>query len=52
MNPLTAKKISYTLAQYTIDCGKQTYKIGVIDSYDNQGISYQEIITDLLNSSR
>ena len=35
--PINGKKISYTLAQYTIDCSKQTYKIGVIDSYDNQG---------------
>lgn len=35
--PVNDKKISYTLAQYTIDCGKQTYKIGVIDSYDKQG---------------
>ncbi len=35
--PVNGKKISYTLAQYTIDCGKHTYKIGVIDSYDNQG---------------
>lgn len=25
--------ISYTLAQYTINCTKMTYKIGLIDSY-------------------
>lgn len=28
------KPIRYTIAQYTVDCSKQTYKIGVIDSYD------------------
>lgn len=33
--PINGKKISYTLGQYTIDCGKRSYKIGVIDSYDN-----------------
>lgn len=32
--PINGKKISYTLGQYTIDCGRKTYKIGVIDSYD------------------
>lgn len=31
--PINGKKISYTLSQYTIDCEKHTYKIGVMDSY-------------------
>ena len=35
--PVNGKSISYTLSQHTIDCGKQKYKIGVIDSYDEFG---------------
>lgn len=31
--PVNGKTISYTLGQYTIDCRKHTYKIGIIDSY-------------------
>lgn len=31
--PVNGKKIYYTLSQYTIDCSKRKYKIGVIDSY-------------------
>lgn len=31
--PVNGHDISYTLSQYTIDCVKRTYKIGVIDSY-------------------
>ena len=31
--PVNGKAISYTLGQYTIDCQKRTYKIGIIDSY-------------------
>lgn len=31
--PVNGNKIYYTLSQYTIDCGKHTYKIGVMDSY-------------------
>jgi len=31
--PVNGKRIWYTLSQYTIDCGKQKYKIGMIDSY-------------------
>jgi len=31
--PVNGKKIWYTLSQYTIDCAKQKYKIGLIDSY-------------------
>jgi hypothetical protein len=31
--PVNGKKIWYTLSQYTIDCAKNKYKIGIIDSY-------------------
>lgn len=31
--PVNGKEIWYTLSQYTIDCSKRKYKIGVIDSY-------------------
>lgn len=31
--PVNGHKIFYTLSQYTIDCGRHTYKIGVMDSY-------------------
>ncbi|MDE6139195.1 MAG: hypothetical protein K2F57_06970 [Candidatus Gastranaerophilales bacterium] len=31
---VNGRSINYTLGQYTIDCTNQTYKIGVIDSYD------------------
>lgn len=31
--PINGRKISYTLSQYTINCEKHTYKIGVMDSY-------------------
>ncbi len=31
--PINGNRIWYTLSQYTIDCAKQKYKIGVIDSY-------------------
>jgi hypothetical protein len=31
--PVNGKKIWYTMSQYTLDCAKQKYKIGVIDSY-------------------
>ena len=30
---VNGNKIQYTLTQYTMDCGKKSYKIGVIDSY-------------------
>ncbi len=36
--PINERKILYTLAQYEIDCTKKTYKIGVIDSYDEEDI--------------
>lgn len=35
--PMNGNKISYTVSQYTLDCVKQTYKIGVIDSYGSDG---------------
>lgn len=31
--PVNGKNVWYTLSQYTIDCGRNTYKIGVMDSY-------------------
>lgn len=34
--PVNGKFIFYTLAQYTIDCAKRSYKIGVMDSYGKQ----------------
>ncbi len=34
--PVNGKSIFYTLAQYTIDCAKRSYKIGVMDSYGKQ----------------
>lgn len=34
--PVNGKSIWYTLAQYTIDCGKSSYKIGVMDSYGRE----------------
>lgn len=35
--PVDGRQILYTLSQYEIDCVKNTYKIGVIDSYDDEG---------------
>ena len=35
--PINGRKISYTLSQYELDCIKRRYKIGVIDSYDDDG---------------
>lgn len=39
--PMYGKDIWYTIAQYTIDCSRHSYKIGVIDSYgyENQFIN-------------
>ena len=39
--PMYGKDIWYTIAQYTIDCSKYSYKISVIDSYgyENQFIN-------------
>lgn len=34
--PVNGKFIFYTLAQYTIDCAKRSYKIVVMDSYGKQ----------------
>lgn len=35
--PINGRDVFYTMSRYTIDCSKNTYKIGVIDSYDKQG---------------
>ncbi len=35
--PVNGKKILYTLGHYELNCAKQTYKIGLIDSYDRNG---------------
>lgn len=35
--PINGKKISYTLNQYEINCLKRSYKIGLMDSYDEEG---------------
>ena len=32
--PVNGKQISYTLGQYEINCARKTYKVGVLDSYD------------------
>ena len=34
--PFNGKEILYTLNNYTIDCSKMKYKIGIIDSYGTQ----------------
>lgn len=34
--PVNGINIKYTLSQYTVDCLKYKYKIGVIDSYGEQ----------------
>jgi len=54
--PINGINIEYTLSQYTIDCDKQTYKIGLIDSYDkednfvfgdyNRFAQFQPIVSD------
>ena len=36
--PVNDRQVHYTLAQYEIDCSRNTYKIGVIDSYDEDDI--------------
>lgn len=35
--PIYNQQILYTLSQYELDCGRHSYKIGVIDSYDEDG---------------
>ena len=35
--PIDGRQVLYTLSQYEIDCLKNRYKIGVIDSYDDEG---------------
>jgi len=32
--PMNGKQVHYTLSQNEIDCAKKKYKIGIIDSYD------------------
>ena len=36
--PIDGRQVYYTLAQYEIDCAKKSYKIGVIDSYDEDDV--------------
>lgn len=36
--PVNGKKVHYTLGQYEINCDKKTYKIGVLDSYDEDDV--------------
>lgn len=36
--PIGGRQIKYTLSQYEIDCQKHAYKIGIIDSYDDDDI--------------
>lgn len=35
--PVNGRQVHYTLGQYEINCAKRTYKIGVLDSYDENG---------------
>lgn len=35
--PVNGKDVFYTLSQYTVDCGKKRYKIGLMDSYGKNG---------------
>ena len=35
--PVNNRQILYTLGMYEINCLKHTYKIGTIDSYDDEG---------------
>lgn len=34
---VNGKTILYTLGQYELNCGKRSYRLGIIDSYDKQG---------------
>lgn len=34
---VNGQNVSYTISQYTIDCARNLYKIGVIDSYAKDG---------------
>ena len=36
--PVNGKQVHYTLGQYEINCAKRTYKVGVLDSYDENDI--------------
>ena len=35
--PVNGRQILYTLSQYTLNCSNRTYKIGIMDSYDDNG---------------
>lgn len=35
--PVNGKAVFYTLSQYTVDCAKKRYKIGIMDSYGRNG---------------
>ena len=35
--PIRNIPVSYTISQYLLNCSEKTYKIGVIDSYNNNG---------------
>ena len=36
--PIEGRQVLYTLGQYEIDCLKRKYKLGTIDSYDDDGV--------------
>ena len=36
--PINSRQVLYTLSQYELDCSKRTYKIGLIDSYDEEDV--------------
>ncbi|MBR1461115.1 hypothetical protein IJ596_05735 [bacterium] len=36
--PIEGRQVLYTLGQYEIDCLKRKYRLGTIDSYDDDGI--------------
>ena len=35
---INSRQVLYTLSQYEMDCSKRTYKIGLIDSYDEEDV--------------
>lgn len=36
--PVNGRQVHYTLGQYELNCAKRTYKIGVLDSYDEKDV--------------
>ena len=50
--PVNGNKIQYTLSQYTLDCGKGAYEIGVIDSYGYHDDFISEITINTQNFNR